>query len=92
MIKATMTSTQPKPLFPPSPSIYAFLADNSAPWVHEEVRYPVQPWIFRSTNPASANISRSDRSHTAPAIQSDQEPLLATSSGVTCDSSRMSAI
>ena len=41
---------------------------------------------------ASLSISRSDRSHTAPAIQSDQEPLVATSSGVTCGSRRMSAI
>jgi hypothetical protein len=25
------------------PSIYAFLAETSAPWVQDDVRYPVQP-------------------------------------------------
>jgi hypothetical protein len=77
---------------PPAPFIYAFLADTSAPCVQDDVRYPVQPWTLARTNPAALSISRSDRSPVAPAIQSDQEPLLATSSGVTCGSNRMSAI
>jgi len=71
---------------------YGFLADTSAPCVQEDVRYPDQRWNFASTNPTLPSISRSDRSQTAPAIQSDQEPLLATSSGVTSGASRMSAI
>jgi hypothetical protein len=68
------------------------LADTSAPWVQDDVRYPVQPWILASTKPARANISRSDRFHTAPAIQSDHVPFRAASSGMTCGSRRMSAI
>src|SRR5262249_32411512 len=45
-----------------------------------------------STKPASASICRSDRSQTAPAIQSDHSPLCTTSSSVTSSCSRMSAI
>jgi hypothetical protein len=33
-----MTSIQPKPLFPSASFIYTFLAEISAPCVHEEVR------------------------------------------------------
>src|SRR5579884_1159266 len=45
-----------------------------------------------STKPASASSCRSDRPHTAPAIQSDHSPFCATSSGVTFSCSKMSAI
>ena len=43
MTSPTITSIQPKPLFPLEPFIYAFLAGTSAPCVQDDVRYPVQP-------------------------------------------------
>src|SRR5262245_25743161 len=67
-------------------------ADTSAPWVQLEVRYPVQPWNWMVMKPAANSISQSDRSQMAPDTQSDQVPMPASCAGVTCSSSKMSAI
>ena len=54
---------------------FGFPADTSAPCVHDDVRYPVQPWTPAYTNPTWNGISRSDRCQIAQATQENHPPL-----------------
>ena len=56
---------------------------HQRPCVHDDVRYPVQPWTPAYTNPTWNGISRSDRCQIAQATQENHPPLQVASSGVT---------